>query len=84
MIDNQWEAASEGIGCPIRLRNGTYDGMVGIYWAWPVDGYFDLHFTDVGATPDGSEVVGEFYSTVKEARTEARELTNMERWTKWI
>jgi len=80
----EWRSATEGIKSPIRLRNGTYDGRMGTYWAWPIDGYFDLHHTDLGVSPDGSEVVGEFYSTLKEARTEARELTNLEGWKKWI
>jgi hypothetical protein len=52
-------------------------GFRGTYWAWPIDGYFDLHFTDIGTEPDGSDVVGECFATLKEARTEARELTNL-------
>lgn len=69
----------EGIGSPIRLRNGKYSGMRGTYWAWPVDGYFDLHFVEQteGPRPDGSEVVEECFPTLKAARTEARELTNL-------
>lgn len=58
----------DGIGTPIRLRSGTYDGIAGAYWAWPVDGYFDVHHAPEGMQPDGSEVVGEFLPSLKEAR----------------
>ena len=69
--------SAEGIKNPIRLRNGIWFGFRGTYWAWPIDGYFDLHFTDIGTEPDGSDVVGECFATLKEARTEAREITNL-------
>jgi len=84
MIDNQWESATEGIKSPIRLRDGYSLGDKGTFWAWPVDGYYDLHFTDVGERPDGSEVIHECLATLQEARTEARELTNLEGWKKWM
>lgn len=82
MKSEQWETATEGIKSPIRIRNGKYNGGIGTFWAWPVDGYFDLHFVDQseGPLPDGSEIVGEFYSTLSEARKEAREINQLERW----
>ena len=82
MINNQWEEATEGIRSPIKLRNGKYNGGAGSYWAWPVDGYFDLHFVDQseGPLPDGSEVIHELLPSLAEARKEARELNEMEKW----
>lgn len=62
---------------PIRLRKGDYCGIPGVYWAWPIDGYYDLHHADEGVTPDGSDVISEFHSTLSEARAEARYLANM-------
>jgi len=67
----------EGIANPIRLRNGLYFDIPGTYWAWPVDGYFDLHHTDVDVEPDGSEVIEELLPTLKAARAEARSLHQM-------
>lgn len=77
MIDNEWESATEGIRSPIKLRNGKYNGGWGSYWAWPVDGYFDLHFTDLDL-PDGSDVIHECLPSLAEARKEARELNQYE------
>lgn len=68
------------IGTPIRLRNGLYDGQPGTYWAWPVDGYFDLHHAAPGVVPDGGDVVSEGYASVSEARAIAREWAYLERW----
>ena len=70
------------IGNPRRLRNGTYDGLTGTWWAWPVDGYWDLHHTETGVRPDGSEVVSEFYPTLKAARDAAREWDALDGWLK--
>jgi hypothetical protein len=77
-----WQSATEGIGNAIRLRNGKYNGCTGTYWAWPVDGYFDLHFVDQseGPLPDGSDVIHECLPTLAEARKEARELHKLEEW----
>lgn len=61
----------------IRLRKGDYFGIPGVYWAWPIDGYFDLHHAPEGVTPDGSDVVGEGYVSMKEIRAEARDLANL-------
>jgi hypothetical protein len=63
------------IGSPKHLRHGDFDGNLGTYWAWPVDGYWDLHHTERGIEPDGSEVIAEFYATLKEAQNAARELS---------
>jgi len=79
MIDYQWETATEGIRSPIKLRNGQYGGEQGVYWAWEVDGYFDIHFTAPNVLPDGSDVVWECCATVGEARKEAREMDEWER-----
>ena len=65
---------TEGIGSPIRLRAGYYDGQYGVYWAWPVDGYYDLHHSPKGVFPDGSDVVGEAYWTLDDVRAAAKSL----------
>lgn len=63
---------------PRFIRRGYYHDMeLGTYWAWPVDGYWDLHFThsDWGdGWPDGSEVIAECFTTYKEAETYAQEI----------
>ena len=63
----------DGIHNPIRLRKGTYYGEHGTYWAWPVDGYYDLHFQTNGYVLDGSEVIEEFLPTLAAARKSVRE-----------
>ena len=68
------------VGTPVRLRNGKCDGQAGVYWAWPIDGYFDLHHAPLGVEPDGSDVIAEGFSTLSEARAEARELVALEKW----
>ena len=68
--------ATEGIGNPVRLRAGYFDGQHGVFWAWPVDGYYDLHHSPDGVYPDGSEVIGEGYWTLKDARDAARSWHN--------
>ena len=62
----------DGIGSPRRLRDGYYDGQHGTFWAWPVDGYYDLHHAPKGQQPDGSDIVGEGYETLTDARDGAR------------
>lgn len=62
------------MAAPRKLRNGLYDEEPGIYWAWPVDDYWDVHHAPVGIDPDGSDVVSELHGTLAEARREAREL----------
>ena len=69
---SEWQSATEGIKSPIKLRNGVFDGMRGTYWAWEVDGYFDLHWTDMDR-PDGSDVIYELLPSLAEARKQARE-----------
>ena len=66
----------EGIGNVVRLRDGMLDEHMGTYWAWPVDGYFDLHFAERGIWPDGSEDIVELLPTLKAARDKARTLHN--------
>jgi hypothetical protein len=74
MINDQWATATEAIKSAIKIRNGKYNGETGTYWAWPVDGYFDLHFVDEneGPLPDGSEVIHELLPSLEAARKEAR------------
>ena len=62
----------DGIGNAVKLRNGKYNGYPGTYWAWPVDGYYDLHWTDADH-PDGSDVIYECLPSLAEARKQARE-----------
>lgn len=62
----------DGIKNPIRLRRGRFDGQDGVYWAWPVDGYYDLHHAPEGVDPDGSDVVEELLPTLAAARAAAR------------
>jgi hypothetical protein len=76
MINVHWESATAGIKSPIRLRNGVWMDMPGTYWAWPVDGYYDLHFAERGIDPDGSDEIVELLPTLKAARDEARDLNN--------
>jgi hypothetical protein len=66
------------IGTATRLRRGTYYGLPGVYWAWPVDGYYDLHHAPEGVAPDGSDVVVELLPTVAAAREWARAMTAIE------
>lgn len=74
----------DGIGNAIKLRKGKYDGMPGTYWAWPVDGYYDLHFTDIGVRPDGSDVIHELLPTLKAARAEAKALSTPDPWLRYV
>lgn len=69
------------VGNPIRLRNGTFYGMPGTYWAWPVDGYYDIHHAPEGVAPDGSDVVSELHASVKDARVWVREWLKVESWS---
>ena len=74
----------DGIGNAVRLRNGKYYGEPGTYWAWPVDGYYDLHWTSVGVRPDGSDVVYELLPTLKAARAEAKALSTPDLWLRYV
>ena len=64
----------------IRLRNGKWWGVPGTFWAWPVDGYYDLHHADHGVRPDGSEVIGECFGTLAEVRKYVREVIELDKW----
>lgn len=70
----------DGVGSVRRLFNGHWQGMPGTYWAWPIDGYWDLHHVEQGIEPDGSDVIAEGFNTLKEAREWARDLVALERW----
>jgi len=70
----------EGIKSPIRLRNGKWKEFTGTFWAWPVDGYFDLHHAEFGINPDGSDVVRECFATLEEVKQYVREIAQ---WNKW-
>lgn len=70
----------DSIASPIRLRNGRHYGDAGTYWAWPVDGYYDLHHAPCGVQPDGSDVIAECLPTLAAARAEARDLADLGRW----
>ena len=72
----------DGIGNARRLRDGHFDGLPGTYWAWPVDGYYDLHHVERGLEPDGSDVIEEMLPTIKAARDRARELAEFDRWNR--
>ena len=69
------------IRTPIRLRDGACWGQPGTYWAWPIDGYYDLHHTAPGVHPDGSDVISEGHPTLADARAEARELAALGEWS---
>ena len=75
----------DSIGNAVKLRNGKYDGMPGTYWAWPVDGYYDLHWTSVGVErPDGSDVIHELLPTLQAARAEAKALSTPDPWLRCV
>ena len=63
---------ADGVGAPVRLRRGYWDGVAGTYYGWPIDGYIDLHHVADGDRLDGSEVIGEGYGTMADARAAAR------------
>lgn len=66
--------SAAGIKSPIRLRRGRCGGEVGTFWAWPIDGYYDLHFVadcDGRDEPDGSDCIEELIGTLREARRAA-------------
>lgn len=68
----------DGIKCPKRLRRGKYGKDTGVYWAWPIDGYYDLHFVDDRDRldhPDGSDSIVECIATLAECREIARQET---------
>lgn len=68
----------DGIRSPIRLRAGVFRGEKGVYYAWPVDDYYDLHFVADGEQLDGSDAILEFYESLADARAAAREIHNCE------
>ena len=72
--------STDGIGNARRLFNGPYQEFDGTYWAWPVDGTWDLHHAERGAQPDGSDVIAEGLPTLVAARAEARDLADLYRW----
>lgn len=70
------------VGTPRHLGYATFDGEPGSFWAWPVDGYWDIHVTDPGASPDGSDVISEFHPTLADARRWVREIRSLDRLVK--
>jgi len=62
-----------------RISAGTFDGQPVVYWAWRFDGYVDVHVTEPGQYPDGSEPVSELHPTVADARRWVREWNATER-----
>lgn len=62
----------DGVGSPVRLRAGMFDGAQGAYWGWPVDGYWDLHHVADGQPIDGCDPIGEGYASLSEVRGAAR------------
>jgi len=66
------------VGQPRFIQRGYYHDMeLGTYWAWPIDGYWDLHFVYgnwADGYPDGSDVIAEGFRTYKEAETYAQEI----------
>jgi hypothetical protein len=74
-----------GIRSPKRLMRGHFDALAGTYWAWPIDGYFDLHFVadiDGRDEPDGSDVVAELLTTITQCRAVARAADSLGRITR--
>jgi len=61
-----------------RLRKGNCWGDPGVYWAWKFDGYYDIHHAPEGIVPGGSDVIAEFFPTLKEAREWVREWVAIE------
>lgn len=55
-------------GKPRRIQRGTWADTPGVFWAWPVDGYWDIHHAPEGFDPDGTDVLSEFHSTFAETR----------------
>jgi hypothetical protein len=67
-------AIVHGIGDAVRLFAGRCPEP-GDWYAWPVDGYYDLHFVPADRAdygPDGSDVVAEGFATIRECRAAAR------------
>lgn len=65
---------------PQVIAHGNYDGLPGTYWAWKFDGYWDIHHTERGVQPDGSDVVSEFHPTLADARTWVRQVRDLDRF----
>jgi hypothetical protein len=65
---------------PQIIGQGKFAGYPGTFWAWKIDGYWDIHHADKGAVPDGSDVVSEFHPTLADARKWVREVRNLDRF----
>ena len=66
-------------GNPRPIGRGNWQDFPGTFWAWPVDGYWDVHHAPEGQRPDGSDVVSEFHPTLADARRWAREIRDLDR-----
>ena len=79
-------AHSDGVASPLRLCRGSVECERGTFWAWPVDGYYDLHFVSDRSGrdyPEVDEVVGELLPTLTACREAAREESAWSRRNKW-
>jgi len=65
---------------PRHIAYGAYHGEPGAFWAWPVDGYWDIHHAPRGVAPDGSDVISEFHETLADARRWVREIRDLDRF----
>jgi len=72
------------VGTPRHLGYGAYDGEPGAFWAWPVDGYWDIHHAPAGEEPGGSEVVSEFHPTLADTRKWVREIRDLDRFVETL
>ena len=63
-----------------KIRNGTYHGEPGTYWAWQQDGYWDLHHSYPGEEPTGDDVIAEFFQTLTEVRAEVKTIMWLEQY----
>lgn len=62
---------------PRRIRRGSWRDLPGVFWAWPVDGYYDIHHAPEGVEPDGSDVVSEFHPTLADATSWVRDTVDL-------
>jgi hypothetical protein len=62
-----------------RLGPGKWWDEDGIFWAWKIDGYYDIHHAPEGADPEGCDVISEFHPTLADARRWVREVQATDR-----
>lgn len=71
---NETDEIEDRTAGPRPIRRARMHGIEGTIWAWPFDGYWDLHFVAQGERLDGSEPIAECIRTLQEAKAEARML----------